>query len=95
MRRTYPNAGGSSGSPHTVAITNNASATGTQTVDVVGARTHSRDGSADVIQRWLHQDDEIKGPTEEAVILGISKARVWQLALKEYLPWELADNGRR
>lgn len=33
--------------------------------------------------------------TEAAAILGISKTRVWQLALKDLLPWEFADNGRR
>ena len=41
-----------------------------------------------------HQSEWITG-TEAAAILGISKTRVWQLALKDLLPWEFADNGRR
>jgi hypothetical protein len=40
------------------------------------------------------QSEWITG-TEAAEILDISKTRVWQLALKDLLPWELADNGRR
>lgn len=32
---------------------------------------------------------------EAARILGISKARAWQLALKDFLPWEHGANGRR
>ena len=41
-----------------------------------------------------HRSEWITG-TEAASILGISKTRVWQLALKDLLPWEFADNGRR
>ena len=33
--------------------------------------------------------------TEAAHILGLSRTRVWQLALKDLLPWEYATNGRR
>lgn len=32
---------------------------------------------------------------EAARILGLSKTRVWQLALKDLLPWEYAASGRR
>lgn len=41
-----------------------------------------------------HQSVWINGP-EAAAILGISKTRVWQLALKDLLPWEFGVNGRR
>lgn len=33
--------------------------------------------------------------TEAAHILGLSKTRVWQLALKDLLPFEYAASGRR
>lgn len=42
----------------------------------------------------VSEPDWITG-TEAAKILEISKTRVWQLALKDLLPWEFADNGRR
>lgn len=41
-----------------------------------------------------HKSEWITG-SEAARILGISTTRVWQLALKDRLPWELAENGRR
>ena len=41
-----------------------------------------------------HRSEWITG-TEAAHILGISKTRVWQLAIKDFLPWEFGANGRR